>query len=298
MIFWTAAAAAAALVLLIVLFLYRRQVRRLCRQMEFLKKHKTNLRLTSELPFSELNLLIDEINELLDQTRETQRNARSSEESLKETITNLSHDIRTPLTSLDGYFQLLVQSDSDEERQHYLSVIRSRITSLKEILEELFTYTRLQNDSWGLPLEKADFGKCTFDTVFSFYDDFRKKGVEPEIRFCEERIYVMGNEEAIRRTLQNIIRNALVHGKQRILLTMEKQDASVIFTCRNDVEKPEQIDITQVFQRFYKTDSARTNTSTGLGLSIAKGLVERMNGEIRAALTDGMFEITVTMKCI
>lgn len=110
---------------------------------------------------------------------------------MKETITNLSHDIRTPLTSLDGYFQLLSQSESEEEQQHYIAVIQSRIISLKDMLEELFTYTKLQNESYEIALEPVDFGKCVFDTVFSFYDEFQKKGIKPEIDFCEGHFSIL-----------------------------------------------------------------------------------------------------------
>ena len=102
---------------------------------------------------------------------------------IKETVTNLSHDIRTPLTSLDGYFQLLSQAETPEEREHYIAVIRERISSLKWMPEELFTFTRLQDESYDLSLEQMDFGKCVYDTAFSFYDDFQRKGVRPEISF-------------------------------------------------------------------------------------------------------------------
>ena len=102
MIVWASAALAAAVILIEILILYRRQVRKIGRQLEFLKVNRTNLRLTSDLPLREMNELIDGINEVLDQSREIRERSQRSETQLKETITNLSHDIRTPLTSLDG----------------------------------------------------------------------------------------------------------------------------------------------------------------------------------------------------
>ena len=107
MVIWASAATAAAVILIVILILYRRQVRKTGRQLEFLKDRRTNLRLTSDLPLKEFNELIDGINEVIDQSREVRESAQHNEMQLKETITNLSHDIRTPLTSLDGYFQLL-----------------------------------------------------------------------------------------------------------------------------------------------------------------------------------------------
>ena len=107
---WAIIATAVAVITIFIFFAYRRQVQKTCRQLAFLKNHQTNLRLTSDLPFHELNELVDGINDILDLSREIKKTAQQSEDSLKETITNLSHDIRTPLTSMDGYFQLLTQS--------------------------------------------------------------------------------------------------------------------------------------------------------------------------------------------
>ena len=295
MVLWAIAATAAAILLAVIGMLYRRQVKKTCRQLAFLKKHQTNLRLTSELSFPELNGLVDGINEILDRSRETQQDAQQNEAHLKETITNLSHDIRTPLTSLDGYFQLLLQRKSEKERQHYIGIIQTRIDSLKDMLEELFTYTKLQDTAYELAVEPVDFSKCVYDTVFSFYEDFQKRGIEPHTDFCDGHLYVCGNEEAIRRSIQNLIKNALVHGHTHISLELFRQDNQAGFRCSNDVAHPEEIDIDRVFSRFYKADSARTHSSTGLGLSIAKGLTERMGGTISASLEDTVFTVQILL---
>lgn len=293
MVLWAIAATAVAVILTIIFMLYRRQVKRTCRQLAFLKSHKTNLRLTAELPFPELNELVDGVNEIVDLSQKIQQDTQHSEAHLKETITNLSHDIRTPLTSMDGYFQLLLQSNSEEERQRYISIIQTRIGSLKDMLEELFTYTMLQDSDYELETEILDFGKCVYDTIFSFYEEFQKKGIEPHTDFCDGHLFIMGNGEAIRRAIQNLIKNALVHGHTQISLELFHGNAQAGFRCSNDVESPDEIDISQVFSRFYKADSARTHTSTGLGLSIAKGLVERMGGSISAELGGNIFIVEI-----
>lgn len=294
MIAWAIIATAIAIITTFIFFAYRRQVQKACRQLAFLKNHQTNLRLTSDLPFHELNELVDGINDILDLSREIKKTAQQSEYSLKETITNLSHDIRTPLTSMDGYFQLLTQSQSEEERQHYIAVIQSRIVSLKDMLEELFTYTKLQNETYELEVEPLDFGKSVFDTVFSFYGEFQRKGIEPQIDFCDGHLPILGNPEAIRRALQNIIKNALEHGQKQISFNLSADDKQAVFRCRNDVKNPDEIDMSQVFSRFYKADSARSSASTGLGLSIAKGLIDRMGGMITADLNGSTFSIEIS----
>jgi len=293
MVVWAVIATVLAGVLLTLLLVYRRQVKSACRQLAFLKKHKTNLRLSTTLPFLELNELSDGINEILDRSREIERAVRTGDEQLKETITNLSHDIRTPLTSMDGYFQLLAQCESEEERRRYIAIIQGRIASLNEMLEELFTYAKLQNESYELSLEQVDLSKYVTDTLFSFYGELNRRGITPDITLCEERIWIQANGEAVRRVLQNILKNALEHGRSQLQIHLGRQDSRAVFTCTNDVGNAGAIDMDQVFTRFYKADSARTHTSTGLGLSIAKGLTDRMGGSITAALQDGLFTIKV-----
>lgn len=293
MIVWAVAATLAAIVLCFILIFYRRQVKFTCRQLAFVKENDTNMRLQSQGGFPELDTLRQEINEVLAQTKELNRETLRGEERFKETITNISHDIRTPLTSLDGYFQLLQETEDEEERARYVAIIKERISGLKEMLEELFTYTKLQNKSYELPIETVDFGKCVYETVFSFYDEFKNREIEPEVEFTEEACLVQGNKEAFRRVLQNILKNALEHGKNRFALRLEKGNENVSFVCENEVECPEEINAEQVFERFYKADSARTQTSTGLGLSIAKSFTEKMGGTIEASLEGQVFRITV-----
>ena len=294
MVLWAVAATVVAACSLLILILYRRQVKKTCRQLAFLREHTTNLRLTGGLPFSEWEELVDGVNAILDQAREGRRTAQREEAALKEAITHLSHDIRTPLTSLDGYFQLLLQSPSAEEQQRYSAVIQSRIASLRDMLEELFTYARLQDKEAPLALEPVDFAACVYDTVFAFYEDFQAKGLTPQDDFCDGHLWVQGNGEALRRTVQNLVKNALEHGGREIAFALFQRDGTVGFRCANQVDRPEEIDVHQVFRRFYKADAARTHTSTGLGLAIAQGLTERMGGTIGAALEGDTFSVTVT----
>lgn len=293
MIIWAAAATAAAITATVILTAYRRQVRRTCRQLTFINSKQTNLRITSELPFPELNELTDGINEIVDISRRIQKDSQHNEENLKEIITNLSHDIRTPLTSMDGYFQLLLKSDKENERDHYISIIQNRITSLKDMLEELFTYTKLQNENYRIDMEVVDFAKIVFDTVFSFYDEFEGKDMQPQIDFFEGHLPVSGNAEAIRRVIQNIIKNALEHGRNKIRLALYQEGAQNIFCCENDMTNQEQLDMERIFSRFYKADSARGSASAGLGLAIAKELTERMNGSIAAFAEENIFRIEI-----
>lgn len=295
LIVWAVAATILSVILIVILAAYRRQVKNTCRHLAFLKEQETNLRLRGELPFRELNELADQVNEVLNTTWKLQKETKQGAQNLKEAITNISHDIRTPLTSLDGYFQLLQTAETEEERKQYLAVIRGRIQSLKSMLEELFTYTKLQNESFQLDMETLDFKKCVCDTLFSFYNDFTARGIVPQIELCEERIELMGNNEALSRVVQNMVKNMLEHGSDEVRIRLWTEGNRACFFCENKVEHPEELDISQVFSRFYKADPARTHSSTGLGLAIAKGLVEKMKGTMEAELDGDRFRMLVQL---
>lgn len=289
---WAIAATLLSVALAITFTAYRRQVKNTCRHLAFMEKNKTNLRLRGELDFRELNELADSVNRLLDNSDKLKREVLQSGQELKDAITSISHDIRTPLTSLDGYFHLLSEAQTDEERSKYISVIRGRIDVLGSMLEELFTYTKLQNEQYSITLSEIDIKKCVLDTLFSFYNDIEERGITPEVDICEERVSIIGNTEAMGRIVQNIVKNALEHGSGKLRISFGRSDGKVVFVCENSVDSPESIDISQVFRRFYRSDEARTKSSTGLGLAIAKGLAEKQGGTLTADLDGNMFRIT------
>lgn len=272
---------------------YRRQVKSICRQLQFIKNHQTNMKLSADGRCFGMGALADEMNGVLLETEEKRQAVEAQETVIRETITNLSHDIRTPLTSLDGYVQLLEESTSKEEQARYIGIIRSRIEALRGILDELFLYAKLQGSAYLPALECVELNRIVYDTVFSFYEDCKARGMEPQVSVCEERVFTYGNETMIGRMLQNMIKNSLEHGKRDVRIRLEAEDKRIVFSCANKVEHAEQIEIDRVFERFYRADSARANNSTGLGLSIARSLAEKMGADMSASLENDMFTVTV-----
>lgn len=284
--------AALVAVLLIILAVYKRQIRDICRQLAFLKEYESNLLITRQMDAFGIRELTDELNEMLELQREQRRRYLKKEQDISDAYTNLSHDIRTPLTSLDGYFQLLRDSKEQKERERYLKVIQERIVSLKEMLEELFTYTKLKNETYELKLEPLYLNRILTETAFSYYDVWVERGMEPEIDLTEEQLQIEGNEAGLRRTLQNIIKNGLDHGEGKMKFSMFRKEGWAVVECANYTAGPDEIDVGKVFERFYKADEARSRTaSSGLGLSIAKEFTVRMHGEIRAWLKGNWFTI-------
>ena len=277
----------------ILLWNYQRQIKDICRQLSFLMEQESNMIITTDIRYGNLGKLADILNKWLEKKREEKREYLKKEKNISETYTSLSHDIRTPLTSLDGYFQLLETSRDAEEQKKYILVIQERISSLKEMLEELFTFTKLQNDAFQMELAPCCINQILKSTIFSYYDEWTARGIEPEISLTEERLFLEGNEPAIRRVMQNMIKNGLDHGEKNISIQLEKEEEEIVIRVKNHVNEPEKIKIDQVFERFYKADEARSRTSSGLGLSIAKELVLRMNGTIAAFVEGEQFCVEV-----
>ena len=255
----------------IIMWKYQRQVKDICRQLAFLMKHDSNMLIQREFDLGGIGTLSDRLNELLELQRKEKQRYQEKEALIADTYTNLSHDIRTPLTSLDGYFQLMEECENVEDQRRYLNIIHERIHSLNEMLEELFMFTKLKNESYSLELTPC----C----------------IQPDIQITEELLSIAGNKQGLHRVIQNVIKNGLDHGEKKISIVLERKQEHAVLRIRNQVIHSEQIDIEHVFDRFYKADVARSKTSTGLGLSIAKELVKRMNGEISAKTEKNEFII-------
>ena len=273
----------------IIIWKYQRQVKDICRQLAFLMKHDSNMLIHREFDLGGIGMLSDRLNDLLELRRKEKQYYQEKETLIADTYTNLSHDIRTPLTSLDGYFQLMEACENVEEQRRYLSIIHERIHSLNEMLEELFMFTKLKNESYRLELTSCCINRILKETVFSYYDDWVRREIQPDIQITEEQLYIDGNKQGLSRIIQNVIKNGLDHGEKKIRIVLKREQNQAVLRISNQVIASEQIDIEHVFDRFYKADAARSKTSTGLGLSIAREFVRRMNGEIGAKIEENEF---------
>ena len=282
----------------IIMWKYQRQVKDICRQLAFLMKHDSNMLINREFDMGGIGTLSDRLNELLELRRKEKQQYQEKETLIADTYTNLSHDIRTPLTSLDGYIQLMEECENIEDQKRYLSIVHERIHSLNEMLEELFTFTKLKNESYRLELMPCCMNRILKETVFSYYDDWVRMEIQPDIQITEEQLYIHGNRQGLRRVIQNVIKNGLDHGEKKISIELERNQNQAVLRISNQVAHSEQINIDHVFERFYKADAARSKTSTGLGLSIARGLVKRMNGEIGAKIEENEFIVEMSFPIV
>lgn len=224
--------------------------------------------------------LANAINIQLRKLREERHRFRQGDQELKEAVTNISHDLRTPLTAICGYLELLEREEKSENVRRYLAQIENRTEALKSLTDELFQYS-VATSSQALKVERLDLVRALEDSLLSFYGVMREKGIHPKISLPEEPICRELDASALNRVFSNIISNAVKYSDGDFAVTMT-EDGSITFI--NSAKELDAVTVGRLFDRFYTVDAGRN--STGLGLSIAKLLTERMGGQINAEYQD------------
>lgn len=289
---------AVTLALSLILISLLSQMKSIRNQVHFISRNDTNKRISFYGKSRSFRKLAKDINEIIDSYDERHDKILREDKEIKDTLTNMSHDIRTPLTSLKGYFELLDQTEDPEERKKYTNIIYGRIESLSEILETMFLYTKVSNVNFKISIDPIECSKIILETLFEYYDDFQEKGYEVDVD-VDEGVRILGNEQSLKRIMQNLIRNSLVHGSGNVKLTLKvSEDKNVKISIENDLPEDQRPDPNRVFDRYYKGDASRHTGSSGVGLSVVKKLVESMNGDIKALVENGKFIIQMSFKTI
>lgn len=281
-------------ILSVRLWRYRKQMQELERQLEFLKQTGSNIRLVSACPIGRTGQLISSMNQLLGKLREEKRELELKNRSYRESITSISHDIRTPLTSAKGYAKMLQNPKIPEgKREEYLKIIGRRLDDLTGMLNQLFEYARLEAGEWEWEQERVNVGNLFAETISMFYGDFLAKGCEPQVELPETPCILFVDAHGFVRILENLIKNALVHGTGGYVCSLASEGTQAILKVSNETDDMEEKDMGLIFERFYTTDQSRSRKGTGLGLAIAREFTEQMGGQIEARLTGRRFTVEV-----
>ena len=228
----------------------------------------------------EMLALCRKLNELGRQNMQGQIRYEKAQKQLKQNITALAHDIRTPLAGASGYVQLAGECRERGRQEYYLQAAEGRLKELGDMLEELFLFTKLSDTDFEPDMRRLQVLPLLGDCLVGMYLQFEEKGISPEVRFDSEGFRVDADEEYLRRIFHNLIRNALLHGTGNLVITQQEKR----LTFENAVSETSRPDTEQIFEQFYKADSARRKGSSGLGLFIVKELMEKMGGGVKAEL--------------
>lgn len=226
------------------------------------------------------------INEQLRLLRRQRHKYLNGDRELKEAVTNISHDLRTPLTAIYGYMELLKKEEKSENVSRYLDMIENRVEALKQLTEELFKYSVILSTQEDMELENVHVNGVLEESIAGFYGALTKAGITPVISITEKRIERQLNKAALSRVFSNILSNALKYSDGDLEVTL-KDDGQIIFS--NTASNLSEVQVGKLFDRFFTVETARN--SNGLGLSISKSLVEQMGGTITAKYTGNMLSI-------
>ena len=213
----------------------------------------------------------------------------SGDRELKDAVTNISHDLRTPLTAICGYLELLKKEDQSDAVRRYLTIITERTEAMKALTEELFRYSVIASTSDSMELVPVNINHVLEESIAANYAALSNAGITPEIIIPKEAVHRSLNRAALIRIFNNLITNAVRYSDGDLTIEL-REDARISFS--NTAAELDEIQVGKLFDRFYTVESARQ--STGLGLSIAKILTEQMGGEISANYAGNRLSILLT----
>ena len=293
---WIIATFILLIILIIFIFYhmyYRMNIKHVTKQLEEIINIKdTNQLLTVLARQKDILTLVNILNNHLNENRHSMIQIKRLNKNFRDSITNISHDLRTPLTTAGGYVQMLQGDVTKEERQEYLSIVLERQNTVKKLLEQLFEYVRIESGEIVYESVKVDAKAIFIDVLAMYYNDFFEKGLEPTVIIPSKPCMINGDEQGLKRIFSNILFNAITHGSGDYHFEIEESD-EYIFKFSNRSEYMEE-DLNYIFDRFYTKDKSRNKKTTGLGLSIAKEIVKQLDGKINAYYNDGIFLITVS----
>jgi signal transduction histidine kinase len=236
----------------------------------------------------QLDKLGVELNLFMDKYSDTIEKKQTLESAHKKLIANISHDIRTPLTSLLGYVEVLQKDEAidSEERKKFMDIIEKKTQSLHKLLNEFFELSKLESEDTFIRFEKNNLSEIIKGVLAAFYPEFVKKQISPEIKIPDNPLFVWGDGTSIERVLQNLISNALKFGRDGGLfgIGLRQEQEKVWVDIWNDGKGIPEADIRYIFDRLYTTELSRNKNlqGSGLGLAIVKKLIEKQKGEITA----------------
>lgn len=271
------------IVLLIIFILKTKEINRLTLELKKLNSEGKIEKLRLSPPNKNIENLIVEINTLIDDKRKMENIYKEKDMELREAIANMSHDLRTPLTSIMGYVYLLNDDKLDkEERKEYLKIIEKRSLVLNDLITNFYGLSRIQADQYEIKFEPVNLEVVLGEIIAAFYETLDYKFGEPEINIEEGLGPVLGDKQALNRIFTNLIENIIKHGEGEVKISLKKKNKYIVMEFANKAEELEPKDINRIFEKFFTKDRMRTGQNTGLGLAIVKLLVEKQGQKIEA----------------
>ena len=222
---------------------------------------------------------------------------KKTEEELRASIANMSHDLRTPLTSIMGYLQMIrLENISENDKNEYMDIVEKRTKSLQQLISSFYDLSRIEGNEYNFQYKKVNLNNILCENIAIFYNDFINNNIEPIIEIDEDIKEIISDEGAITRIFSNLIGNMIKHGENFVKITLKQEEDVIITEFINKATELTEENVDKLFERFYTVDKSRSDRNTGLGLYIAKVLVEKLGYNITATIGNENLVIKIIWK--
>lgn len=275
-------------------FLLTRNLKHAWKELEKIRQNPDENRiLLFSVPEKHAEKLLEVVNKYILTSREEKIFCQNRERKLRAQIENISHDLRTPLTSIIGYLDFIDKDHLSEEDRESFEVIERKARALQSLISNFYDLSRLELEDYHLSMERVDLSRFMDETMLQSYSEFEKRNLEVRIeKEPEEEIFMISADtDALTRIFYNMNQNALRYALHDYRVALKKERGKTVLLFENDCLSLTEEDVSHLFERFYVKDSSRTRESSGLGLTINKLLAEAMGGNVRAELEGNLLRI-------
>lgn len=273
--------------------LLKRQIRKLSRQIDAIVQGNSEKMLDISFIDGDLEKLAGDVNRYITRQRYMVGHALQHEEHLKESIANISHDLRTPLTVITGHLQLLNKSSLTTEQNRRVETMLHKTGRMNELIGTFYELSILDSDEVKPKKEKINLSNLLMDFLTENAPLIMSKQGQPEIILPNSSVCILSDRNMIERIFQNLLTNALRYSAGRIKISLSKEDNKISFGIENTIQDEVEINIERIFERFYTGDKSRHSESTGLGLAVVKLLVEKLDAQLEAKVLSNKLVIKI-----
>ena len=278
------------------LFFMKRELKRIKKELDLVLSRRTNSLVHTEFSSKEIKELVECINPHLTEIKSKESKLERRNANFVKMIRNISHDLRTPLTSSLGYVSLMLDSHmTEQEKIKNLKIVEERLKRLSELIDSFFEFSKILSNDQIIELDEINLVAVIEKAISNHYEDFSKDNRMIDFKTNRRKINIKSNELMLIRVFDNLIRNAYKYSDGNLCIKLNQNEDKIKIEFINNLLYND-LDVDRVFDEFYTVDISRTKGNTGLGLAIAKEFVEQLNGDIKAVKEKHQLKIVITFK--
>ena len=281
---------AAVCVLAVKLFSLKHRISLVSKQLD----DEKNALITTQLKGDVFEDVVRKINVMKENEHKTKVEINKEQAALKQAIADISHDIRTPLTSVVGYLQLAEKNAENEEQRADIEIALERAKYCSTLVNDFFELSVIDSKGIEPVMESVDVNDLLCELILANFPNFEAKGITPRFEDSGNPVYAKADKKMLTRVIQNLISNGIKYSSDRLEISLEETENAVKISLTNPISDYD-IDVEKIFDKFYQSSKARTANGAGIGLYVCKQFVTAMDGMISASLEKGVLTVTVTL---